>query len=173
MSALADDLLADLDGLSDEGEPMEDDTSAVAGVKRKATEAEDGSDQEDEGDGENGGLVLEGGVKPADELDAEEVQRMELGAVEDVSKVAKLYGSKRMNDIVQVYLCLIPPKGLTFVLIYCVQEIDKYSASPSTEEAMSLPAHANPEYALIVQANNLSVDVDNEILVVHKANILP
>ena len=27
----------------------------------------------------------------------------------------------------------------------------------------------NPEYNVIVQANNLSVDVDNEILVVHKA----
>lgn len=36
-------------------------------------------------------------------------------------------------------------------------------------ESMSLPAHVNPEYNLIVQANNLSVDVDNEILVVHKA----
>jgi hypothetical protein len=36
-------------------------------------------------------------------------------------------------------------------------------------QSMSLPAHANPEYNLIVQANNLSVDVDNEILVVHKA----
>lgn len=33
---------------------------------------------------------------------------------------------------------------------------------------MSLPTHSNPEYQLIVQANNLSVDVDNEILVVHK-----
>ena len=33
---------------------------------------------------------------------------------------------------------------------------------------MALPAHLNPEYSLIVQANNLSVDVDNEILVVHK-----
>ena len=33
---------------------------------------------------------------------------------------------------------------------------------------MSLPAHLNPEYNLIVQANNLSVDIDNEILVVHK-----
>ena len=33
---------------------------------------------------------------------------------------------------------------------------------------MALPAHLNPEYNLIVQANNLSVDVDNEILVVHK-----
>ena len=35
---------------------------------------------------------------------------------------------------------------------------------------MALPAHQNPEYNLIVQANNLSVDVDNEILVVHKVN---
>ena len=33
---------------------------------------------------------------------------------------------------------------------------------------MSLPTHSNPEYNLIVQANNLSVDVDNEIMVVHK-----
>ena len=33
---------------------------------------------------------------------------------------------------------------------------------------MSLPTHSNPEYNVIVQANNLSVDVDNEILVVHK-----
>ena len=35
---------------------------------------------------------------------------------------------------------------------------------------MALPAHLNPEYNLIVQANNLSVDVDNEILVVHKVS---
>lgn len=32
-----------------------------------------------------------------------------------------------------------------------------------------MPMHSNPEYNVIVQANNLSVDVDNEILVVHKA----
>ena len=37
---------------------------------------------------------------------------------------------------------------------------------------MALPAHLNPEYNLIVQANNLSVDVDNEILVVHKVSFL-
>jgi len=33
---------------------------------------------------------------------------------------------------------------------------------------MSVPAHENPEYNLVVSANNLSVDVDNEILIVHK-----
>lgn len=66
------------------------------------------SDDEGEGmkgDGDDemkGGLVLEGGVKPADELDAEDVQKMELGGVEDVRKVAKLEGSKRMTDIIKV-----------------------------------------------------------------------
>ncbi|KAI0770754.1 hypothetical protein BC629DRAFT_1291862 [Irpex lacteus] len=166
MSGLADELLADLDGLSEgeedyQEEPEQDQAGPSTsngtsnGTKRKAPgdEDDDMSEGEDEaGAGEDGkgevGLVLEGGVKPAEELDAEEVQRMELGNVEDVRKVAKLYGSKRMNDT--------------------LKEIDKYQANPSTPEQMSLPTHANPEYQLIVQANNLSVDVDNEILVVHK-----
>ncbi|KAI0722167.1 Nop domain-containing protein [Cerioporus squamosus] len=160
MSSLADELLADLEGLSgdeneyenEEEQQPEASTSTSAGVKRKAP----GSDDEmSEGEGEDGGdekavgsLVLEGGVRPAEELDAEEVQRMELGKVEDVRKVAKLEGSKRMNDI--------------------LKEIEKYQANPSPPEQMALPTHSNPEYNLIVQANNLSVDVDNEIMVVHK-----
>lgn len=37
---------------------------------------------------------------------------------------------------------------------------------------MALPAHLNPEYNVIVQANNLSVDVDNEVLVVNKVSSL-
>lgn len=159
MSGLADELLADLEDLSsgDEGEQEEqqpEPSSSSNGLKRKAT----GSDDEMSDEGENGeeednqpavgSLILEGGVKPAEELDAEEVQRMDLGAVEDVRKVAKLDGSKRMLDI--------------------LKEIEKYQANPSTPEQMALPTHSNPEYNLIVQANNLSVDVDNEIMVVHK-----
>lgn len=54
----------------------------------------------------------------------------------------------------------------------CVQEIEKYQAHPSSAEAISMPTHSNPEYNLIVQSNNLSVDVDNEILVVHKVRYL-
>ena len=51
------------------------------------------------------------------------------------------------------------------------QEIEHYQNSPSTPEQMALPTHSNPEYNLIVQANNLSVDVDNEIMVVHKVRV--
>ncbi|THV08720.1 Nop domain-containing protein [Dendrothele bispora CBS 962.96] len=161
MSGLADELLADLDGLSgdeenNEEEPQQSESmppsaGPSSGVKRKAA----GSDEEmSEPEGENdtneatAGLVLEGGVKPADELDAEDVQAMNLAGVEDVGKIAKLEGSKKMTDI--------------------LKDIEKYQQNPSSTEAMGLPAHMNPEYNVIVQANNLSVDVENEILVVHK-----
>jgi U4/U6 small nuclear ribonucleoprotein PRP31 len=118
MSGLADELLADLEGLSDGGdeEQLEETVLSTsngihAGVKRKASEGPDGdmSDLEgDEGDDdEKTGLVLEGGIKPADELDAEDVQRMELGSVADVSKVAKLEGSKRMADVLKVRVVLV------------------------------------------------------------------
>lgn len=51
-----------------------------------------------------------------------------------------------------------------------MQEIEKFEANPSTPEQMAQPTHSNPEYNLIVAANNLSVDVDNEIMVVHKVS---
>lgn len=120
MSGLADELLADLDGLSgDEGEEYKEEEpvpSANAGPsssnvpKRKAENigdedddmSENGSEEGEEGQQEAGGLVLDGGVKPADELDVEDVQQMELGGVEDVGKIAKLEGSKRMADILKV-----------------------------------------------------------------------
>lgn len=65
------------------------------------SEAEEGAEGEEAEADEAGGLVLEGGMKPADELDAEDVQRMDLGGIEDVDSVAKLEGSKRMADILQ------------------------------------------------------------------------
>jgi U4/U6 small nuclear ribonucleoprotein PRP31 len=109
MSGLADELLADLDGLSDNEEeyPAEEPVQSTSnGVKRKATSDAEMSDEEDEGVEDNkqevGSLVLEGGIKPADELDAEDVQQMELGGIEDVRKIAKLDGSKRMFDILKV-----------------------------------------------------------------------
>jgi U4/U6 small nuclear ribonucleoprotein PRP31 len=109
MSGLADELLADLEDHPG-GEEQEEQQESNA-LKRKAVDsdhdmsAEDDDEQPDGPDGkrlEVGALVLEGGVKPAEELDLEDVQRMELGAVEDVNKIAKLEGSKRMSDILKV-----------------------------------------------------------------------
>ena len=114
MSGLADELLADLEDISggeeqEEQQPVKSDSNEL---KRKAVSsdhemsAEDDDEEEQNGpDGKHlevGALVLEGGIKPAEELDAEDVQRMELGAIEDVNKIAKLEGSKRMTDILKV-----------------------------------------------------------------------
>lgn len=176
MSGLADELLADLDGLSDAEEEYEEkkpeqSVSTSNPLKRKAddagSDAEMDDNEEEPGEGQQalGSLVLAGGVKPAEELDADDVQQMELGSVEDVTNIAKLDGSKRMTDLLKV--C-----SSKAIVVFCSlnpQEIEKYQANPSTPEAMALPAHMNPEYTLIVQANNLSVDVENDIMVVHKA----
>lgn len=119
MSGLADELLADLEDLSDGGEYSGDENANETGAgqsngagpfsKPAAAGAEDVamSDEEEgeEGEAANvpvGGLVGEGGVKPAEELDAEDVQQMELGDVDDVGSIAKLYGSKRMGEILKV-----------------------------------------------------------------------
>src|SRR5277367_3773408 len=106
--SLADELLADLDGLADSGDEYapEGPSNSINHLKRKSQNADDEAEMSDihweEPDlDEEGvvGLVLDGGVKPADELYVEDVQQMELGGVEDVSKITKLDGSKRMNDI--------------------------------------------------------------------------
>lgn len=107
MSSRNDDLLADLDDLGDGNEEYEEEApqQSTSGVKRKAAEDADMSDADDNEEGQEegqGGLVLEGGVKPADELDAEDVRAMELSGVEDVRNIAKLEGSKRMNEILHV-----------------------------------------------------------------------
>ena len=111
MTSLADELLEDFDGLSDEDE--EQPIAGPSSLKRKANgdpeEDVDMSDQDGEaGEGEeesaakDGALVLEGGIKPAEELDAEDVENMDLGGVGDVNKLAKLDGSKRMAETIAV-----------------------------------------------------------------------
>ena len=106
MSTLADEALADLDDLDDLDDIGQEHSDEDADM------AEAGNDVEMGDEGESPGLVLEGGVKPAAELDAEEVQRMELGGVEDVRKIAKLEGTKRMNDTLKVNAHTVNPAFL-------------------------------------------------------------
>ena len=122
MSGLADELLADLEGLSDEGADSyhpDEHASGPSSLKRKTfsdAEMSDGGEAEAEEEvNAQVGLVLEGGVKPADELDKEDVQRMELGNVEDVGKVAKLDGSRRMNETLKASKMLQFSTGTTHI----------------------------------------------------------
>ena len=126
---LEEDLLNDLDGdgeYGDEGEYVEetvdagDDSHPTAQaedivsttaplLKRKASDRnEDGMDEDEEKDDvtvkqENFEMLIpQGGVRPADELDAEDVAQMQLKNVKDVSSVARLAGSRVFKEVLQV-----------------------------------------------------------------------
>lgn len=165
--SLADELLADLDGLSDDGHVSEQETTAqpeAGPSKPRAVEGDNNEDEEDEdmdqGNVEAGakladgtsatGYVPSGGVRPADELDRDEVEGMNLQVVEDVESVVKLHRSRK--------------------LLETLEQIEHFVKEPSDTSIEAGPIEENPEYSLIVASNNLSVEVDNELLLVHKVS---
>jgi U4/U6 small nuclear ribonucleoprotein PRP31 len=146
--SLADALLADFDGLSDDGGLSDHEdtapqassstsannasgsgsgnkdspfgsmgppplpTKAIAGQKRLAAALDGGFDEDDDMDGEEDmkleggqsavGFVPEGGIKPAEELDADEVEDTDMTNIEDVGKISKLLSGKRLKETVEV-----------------------------------------------------------------------
>jgi U4/U6 small nuclear ribonucleoprotein PRP31 len=178
MADLADELLRDLEGDdNDVGEYEEEevDAGSPAGPdgaetmssvtklqKRKAEDqdGENGMDEDDEDDEEGTGeghvkqeevemAIPEGGVKPAEELDAEDVAQMQLKNIKDVRSVARLSSTKTFKEV--------------------LQKVAEYSA----QEATDISSADSQEYRLIVQANNMAVEIDNEVLVVQKVCQLP
>ncbi|GAA5870877.1 hypothetical protein JCM3774_001699 [Rhodotorula dairenensis] len=164
MTSLADELMNDLDDLGS-GSDLDDELDAAmagpSGSNGAATGDANGND-DNEGEGGDGagagdadaamaGLaegeahVPEGGIKPAKELDEDAVNAMDMSGVAEVSKVAKLQGGRTMRDV--------------------MQKIDYYREHPDPNLASD---GESDEYQLIVQANNLSVEIDNEMLLVHK-----
>lgn len=121
MPSLADELLNDLDdGVKEEDEDQPEAAAPLANpLKRKVAFADDermsedddgGGDDEDEDENDvlfEGG-VAPGGIVPAQELDEEEVAKLDMGGVDDVRNVAKLEGSKRMVEVLQVSLDCLP-----------------------------------------------------------------
>ncbi|CAG0881101.1 unnamed protein product [Darwinula stevensoni] len=68
--------------------------------------------------------------------------------VKTVDQVAKLWGSDQLQMIMAA--------------------MEECMANQRTAEQQMGPVEADPEYQLIVEANNLAVEIDNEILVIHK-----
>lgn len=157
--------------------------SVISNGKRPAEDVDAGEDAdmsgEEEEDGltlENGesavGFVPEGGVRPADELDEAEVAKADLTGVEDVGKVAKLLGGRRLKEVLDVS-CFVVRTVLPCAAVpdSCADEsqgIAQYTAAPTNMSTSGGSLEENPEYSLVVSANNMSVEVDNEILLVHK-----
>ncbi|KAJ9596391.1 hypothetical protein L9F63_012599 [Diploptera punctata] len=68
--------------------------------------------------------------------------------ITSIREIAKLRDSERLHNI--------------------MNQIDDYSKRPRRAEDIVGPVEADPEYQLIVEANNVAVDVDNEIAVIHR-----
>ncbi|SPO20028.1 related to U4/U6 snRNP-associated 61 kDa protein [Ustilago trichophora] len=117
---------------------------------------EDGSDDE-MGDGEaaeastsngtNGVPLGRNAVQPAAERDQADVDELDLTNTSSVRSVASLLRSGSKVEGV-------------------LKQIDHFMALPEPDLAGVL--EDSPEYHLIVKANNIAVDVDNEVMVVHK-----
>lgn len=105
-SDCADELLADLqDG--DNGNEVEggeiDEEAAYAQKQAQnagSSAAVETEEQDEAGDTQM--LLPEGGVKPAEELDRDEVEDLNLKAIADVKKVAKLASSPAFQECVRV-----------------------------------------------------------------------
>ncbi|KAL7647102.1 UNVERIFIED_CONTAM: hypothetical protein RMT77_002360 [Armadillidium vulgare] len=65
-----------------------------------------------------------------------------------VRQVAKLWDSPKLNNI--------------------KNQIDSFASSQRTAYELKVPVENDPEYRLIVEANNISIDIDNEIGIIHK-----
>ena len=112
--------------------------------------------------------VPAGGVKPAHELDEDAVNAMDMSGVAEVTKVARLQGGRTMRDVLQVRsgsLAFFSLNVCPLTRIAPRQKIDYYREHPDPNLASE---GESDEYHLIVQANNLSVEIDNEMLLVHK-----
>ncbi|PNF40886.1 U4/U6 small nuclear ribonucleoprotein Prp31 [Cryptotermes secundus] len=68
--------------------------------------------------------------------------------ITSIREIAKLRDSERLQNI--------------------MDQIDDYSTKPHKAEDIVGPVEADPEYQLIVEANNVAVDIDNEITVIHR-----
>eukprot|EP00058_Branchiostoma_floridae_P009871 XP_002595359.1 hypothetical protein BRAFLDRAFT_118990 [Branchiostoma floridae] len=79
--------------------------------------------------------------------DVEEVT-MEMEVKQDgIASIAKLRDSQQLKHI--------------------MEQIDHYTSSGFRDEMVG-PVEADPEYQLIVEANNLTVEIENEINIIHK-----
>ncbi|SJX60404.1 related to U4/U6 snRNP-associated 61 kDa protein [Sporisorium reilianum f. sp. reilianum] len=133
---------ADLDDLEDGSDDDDDDTSMAdsnaAGSSSSTAAGPSGS---------NGMQLGRNAVQPAAERDQADVDELDLTNTTSVRSIATLLH-----------------KGSTVHEV--LKQIDHCMALPEPDLAGVL--EDSPEYHLIVRANNVAVDVDNEVMVVHK-----
>ncbi|KAF3348961.1 Pleckstrin-like proteiny domain-containing family A member 8 [Verticillium dahliae VDG2] len=157
MSTLADELLQDFEdsGSENENEERQDDELGVApsassgllgnGNGLNDMDVDDADDAEDD-DEEMNGIPRSASDAVEDAEDAKaKVEKMQLGAVDDVRSVASL-----MQTLEPV-----------------LEKIAQYQSQPAASRVIG-NIEDHPEYHLLTQSNSLSTLIDGEIILVHK-----
>jgi U4/U6 small nuclear ribonucleoprotein PRP31 len=91
---------------------------ASQGVKRSAAdpledlEGEDDVDMDNTAEGQGVGFVPEGGVRPADELDEDDVEGVDMTGYKDVGVVAKLHKGRKLKEVLEVGLSPYARQGV-------------------------------------------------------------
>uniref|UniRef100_A0A8C1VGV0 U4/U6 small nuclear ribonucleoprotein Prp31 n=1 Tax=Cyprinus carpio TaxID=7962 RepID=A0A8C1VGV0_CYPCA len=101
------------------------------------------ADLEEAGEEEDGLYPADGGLE-----DIPEEMEVDYSATESVTSIAKLRHSKPFAEI--------------------MDKIGHYVGNQRKNSEVSGPVEADPEYRLIVAANNLTVEIDNELNIIHK-----
>ncbi|XP_069598645.1 U4/U6 small nuclear ribonucleoprotein Prp31 [Ranitomeya imitator] len=103
------------------------------------------ADLEEAADEEEDNLIDEDDLDTIEEV--QEEMQVDVNA-ESVKSIAKLWDSRQFSDI--------------------LDKIDEYvKRQPKASEVMG-PVEAAPEYKVIVDANNLTVEIENELNIIHK-----
>ena len=89
-----------------------------------------------------------GTVEDSENMDLDESRDVELKVEGSVRVIAKLRDSEKMKDV--------------------LEKMDNFLQNPRSRESVKGPVEVDPEYLLIVDANNLTVEIDNELVVIHK-----
>uniref|UniRef100_A0A4W4HP67 U4/U6 small nuclear ribonucleoprotein Prp31 n=1 Tax=Electrophorus electricus TaxID=8005 RepID=A0A4W4HP67_ELEEL len=118
----------------------------LADLEEAGDEPEDGLYPGGDGDDSD----EEGMDRPADGRleDIPEDMELDYSGAENVTSIAKLRNSRSFADI--------------------MDNIAEYVGNPRKSADVSGPVEADPEYRLIVAANNLTVEIDNELNIIHK-----
>uniref|UniRef100_A0A673K5P5 U4/U6 small nuclear ribonucleoprotein Prp31 n=1 Tax=Sinocyclocheilus rhinocerous TaxID=307959 RepID=A0A673K5P5_9TELE len=104
------------------------------------------ADLEEAGEEEDGLYPGGGGGESLEDIPEE--MEMDYSGTESVTSIAKLRHSKPFAEI--------------------MDKIGHYVGNQRKNSEMSGPVEADPEYRLIVAANNLTVEIDNELNIIHK-----
>ncbi|RKP09298.1 hypothetical protein THASP1DRAFT_14459 [Thamnocephalis sphaerospora] len=106
---------------------------------------------------------VEGGVDEADQDAAmKDAETLDREAREEAERQLSqlVAGAQSVHDVAKLL------RGQTMIDV--LRKIDEFTKQQATAVHFSGPVEEHPEYSTIVLSNNLTADVDNEILAVHK-----